>query len=253
MFAFTLSTALGCGDDEELDVEDSGVGSLGGGGSGGNGGTSGGTGGSGGTADSATGATGGTVGGGGAGGSAGSAGSAGSGGSAGDDAGDECEPSGTSYQFNWCPALISPNQAPATSTQIVPFYFGQIHADCRISAFVDTHPELAQFANELTAFTLQLWGCQGSGVTTFGLAQTGYPDASFTTFTAADAELLIEIYVTRTKEVLSLGPTNQKLLEDTLHCLAKDMITDPSTTEYSMSVCAPDAGTEDASLDGGTD
>lgn len=247
--------ALGCGDDEELDLASTAGTSTGG--SGGSSGTT--TGGSGGSTGGTSGssATGGTAGGGIGGSVGGNSGAAGSGGSAGADAGDGCMPSGTTYQFDWCPALIDPNKALATASQIVPSYFGQIHADCRISPFVDAHPELAQFGNDLNSFTMQLWGCQGSGVTTFGLVQTGEPDSSFPNFTAADAALLIKLYVARSKEIIGLGPASVKLLTDTLNCLAKDVVKNPSTTEYSMSVCPPDAGTndasDDASLDGGTD
>jgi hypothetical protein len=250
--ALTIFAALGCGDDEELDDAPNGgtggTSASGGTTTGGVGGSSGGSGGSG--------ATGGVVTGGGTGGDGGTAGQAGAAGAAGADAGDGCLPSGTTYQFDWCPALIQPNQSLATSVQITVFYFGAIHQDCRISPIVDTHPEIALFGNDVNTFAQQLWGCQGSGVTTFDLVQTGFPDSSFPNFTAADAALLIKIYVARSKEILGLGPANVKLLTDTLNCLAKDVITNPSTTEYSMSVCPPDAGTDaadDASLDGGAD
>jgi hypothetical protein len=254
----TILTPLGCGDDEELDIV-AGNAHAGSGGASGNGGSStgGGSGGSGGSAGSSgTGAIGGVTGGTGGTAGAGAGGSAdggGAAGSAGADAGDECEPTGTPYEFNWCPALITVNQAPATSAQLVPNYFGLLHQDCRVSALVDTHPDIAQFGNDLTQFTLRLWGCAGNGVTTFELVPAEFADASIPGFTAADIALLIKLYVQRTKEVLALGPANVKLLTDTLTCLAKDTITNPSTTEYSVSVCPPDAGTDDASLDGGTD
>jgi hypothetical protein len=165
-------------------------------------------------------------------------------------------PPGTQYSFSWIPALVSANDAPSKSAQLTPIYFGLLHQDCRVSAIVDAHPDLPQFGNDLKQFTLNLWGYLGGSVSTFELVQTGFPDSSFRNFTAADAALVIALYVQRTKEVLSLGPANVKLLTDALNCLAKEVITNPSTTEYSQSVCPPDAGTDasdDASLDGGTD
>jgi len=125
---------------------------------------------------------------------------------------------------------------------------------------VDEHPQIASFANDLTSFTLELWGCEGDGVTDFGLVNTGIPDASFPALSAADAALLIQFYVARTKLVRGLGPSLEQLLSKTLTCLAKSAITDPSTTEYALSTCPPDAGVEaspdaepDADVDGGTD
>jgi hypothetical protein len=254
--ALTILTALGCGDDEELDVVAGSDAHAGSGGASGDGSTGGGSGGGAagsGGAGAIGGVTGGGTGGSAGAGAGGTAGGGGAAGSAGADAGDECPPTGTPQAFDWCPALITVNEAPATSAQVVPNYFGLLHQDCRVSSLVDTHPDLAQFGNDLTQFTLRLWGCLGSGVTTFDLVPAEFAGASIPNFTAADIALLIKLYVQRTKEVLGLGPANVKLLTDTLTCLAKDTITNPSTTEYSVSVCASDAGTDDASLDGGTD
>jgi hypothetical protein len=242
----SLFVPLGCGDDEELDLSTGGTGgSQPGGGSGGSGGSSG---------NGGSGASGGSAGNPAGGGTAGASGAAGTSGDSG-----RCPVQGTTYQFDWCPTLMTQEEANSLQAGIVPQFIGDIHFDCRINKMVDDDPGgIPQFGNDVSGFTLELWGCQGDGVSHFGLANGSLEEASVPTLTAADAALLIEKYVSRTVLVLELGPSLEKLLFDTLTCLAEGAITNPSTTDYTFSSCPPDAGadaSEDASTtsDGGTD
>jgi hypothetical protein len=151
-------------------------------------------------------------------------------------------PAKSEYKLDWCATI--PNPTP-TTTNIVPKYFGKVHNNCNVAKLVDDHPALFLFGDALTEFTLQIWGCKPDGVDTFGLID------GITELTAADAALLIDLYVEQTVLILQLGPTKEKQLHDALTCLAKSAITNPSTTEYSLSSCTqPDAGNDGSSSDG---
>lgn len=231
LVAATLAAA--CGEDEALGIDGTGGSSAGTAGASGTAGSSGGSAGTGGGGGS--GGAGGSNGG--SGGAGGSSAAAGQAGDAGADAG-ACLPAGAEYKLDFCQTI---DQPITKTTQIVPPYFGKLHADCRVAKLVDEHPALFEFGNDLTTFTLALWGCEAIGVTTFGLIDI------VTEISAADAALLIEYYVDLTAVTLSLAPSQIAELENALRCLSQGVVTNPSTTEYTLSSCVPDGGADAAS------
>ncbi len=142
--------------------------------------------------------------------------------------------------------IVSAEDAPFKSSSIVPQFFGALHADCRISKLVDEHPSLASFGDALTQFNLELWGCSGDGVSDFALMDGA------TELSAADAAILVELYVERMTLVLQLPPSYEKELATTLTCLAESAITNPSTADYTFSACA-DGGVDGSDGSMGTD
>jgi hypothetical protein len=172
------------------------------------------------------------------GGSAGQSGTGGGGGDAGD-ASNGCLAAGSEYKLDVCLRLTRPLDIVAT---LVPAYFGSVHNDCRVARLVDEHPNLAEFGNALTHWSLDLWGCRENGATTFGLVD------EVTALTAADARVLIDRYLAVATLRLSLSTAEEADMRRALGCLANLAITDPSTTEHALSKCTPDAG-----ADGGND
>ncbi len=174
---------------------------------------------------------------GGAGGTAGGAGQAGTGGLGGTGGALDASSCQSSYDLGHCILLTSPSE---TSTFVVPAFLGKINSDCRIKKLI-TKPAF-HHANELTKFTLALWGCEGQSVYAFELS------LGATKLSAADAALLIDYYTDLNVDALTLGPKAEQEMRDALACLAEKAITNPSTTDHEHSACMPDAGT-----DGGSD
>jgi hypothetical protein len=239
-----VSLAFGaCGDDELVTLAGDDLGRDASGDTG-TGGSSGGTGGSGGSSggqsdgalDSASG------------GSAGDAGLAGAGGSAGD--GSNGCVAGAEYKLDVCLRLTRPGDILET---LVPAYFGSVHNDCRVARLVDEHPNVGDFANLLTPWSLELWGCRENGASSFALVD------EVTDVSAADAALLIDLYMAVATLRLALSTEEEAEMRRALECLSAQAISDPSTTRHALSKCT-DAGSEppedsgsDAGGEGGTD
>jgi hypothetical protein len=118
-------------------------------------------------------------------------------------------------------------------------YILLIQADCRVHNA--NYPPggaiaFATWRNVLYAYNLDLWGCTGRPATGFALLSSAFQDMS-----AADAALLIELYLNAATDVLALTPLEAVDLRRDLQRLASPRITNEST-DYTLSVCTQDAG-----------
>jgi hypothetical protein len=252
-----------CGSDEVVLGSDpltsGGTAGTGVAGRGGSGGGSGGTGavsaGGSGAIDGSAGT--GATGGGGNGGSGGTRGPDAAGGSGGADAGDasdgstpSCRPERSEYVLEICKRL-SDSQWNTGGQQAATQFVQGVTLNCNVARLTREHPFPPDLFNALFEWSVTLWGCprEATGVTTFGLVGQpafGVLPAYLDALSAADAGLLIDIYVGVVSVRLALSSEEQTALRRALECLAKGAITNPSTTEHELSNCVPDAGPDAA-------
>jgi hypothetical protein len=96
------------------------------------------------------------------------------------------------------------------------------------------------FLNDLLRFNLALWGC-APAPTEFGLVYWDGLPSNAPPITSADAEVLIEDYLTVATPILSLSPDEIDGLTATLRWLASEQVVESS--DLSRSTCElPGAG-----------
>ena len=251
-FVPALALAFGgCGDDEVVfgGPPVDGGGASGAAGSGGNAGRAGASGAAG--MDAAAGSAGSGQGDGsaGTGGTAGRDGAAGSGGSGAGDAGDgatnTCKPDSGSYMLEVCKRFTT-TQWRTAAVQSIEQFVPKVSTDCRVARLLRDHPRPQDYIQRVHDWSVLLWGCGDTGVTTFGLTDVA------TAVSSADVRVLIDHYMSVVTVRLSLSSEEDAQMRRALECLGAGVVTNSSTTEHELSNCPVDAGA-DSSPDTGVD
>jgi hypothetical protein len=121
--------------------------------------------------------------------------------------------------------------------------------DCRTRWVSDLYlasDERHTFLNDLLAWNLRFWGCQGEPVDNFALIYGTAP------LSAGDASLLIEHYIAVATVELTLSPLEITEMRAALERLSRPLIADPSTEPSQPRCDAGSAGEGGAGGAGGT-
>lgn len=117
-------------------------------------------------------------------------------------------------------------------------YFIAVLADCNVAGMIRNHiDELDLMSNDLVQWSYRFWGCTLPSVEQeFGIAYRA--DA----LSAADAQRLIELYMTVVDDDLSLSPSESAATRIELARLARGAVVNPATEQFSLSVCEDGSG-----------